>query len=204
MADLSGIARLVRIAVPGCPDPLIDDAIIDAAIEFCRDTRAVTETLNLTTVIGQSTYALAMATGTRANRAQRVERDTVPLGKSSKPVFDDNPHLRAAGTAGHYYLDDDSIVLGPVPDAVETLKVSVVIEPALGSPTVPDVLYNDWRRVIASGAKAVLLAIPKTEWQSLPDAAVENAMFRIGVESAISKRDSGGSGFVPRARPQFF
>lgn len=204
MADLSGIAKLVRLAVKGCPDLLIDDAIIDAAIEFCRETRAVTEALTVTTVIGQSSYALATSANTRANRAQRVERGTVPLEKSSKPAFDANPALRAAGTASHYYLDDDTLVLGPVPDKIEALTVSVVIEPVIGSTTVPDVLHNDWRRVIASGAKAVLLTIPKTEWQSLPDAVIENTLFTLGVESATSKRDGGGSGYVPRARPSFF
>lgn len=204
MADLSGIARLVRIAAPGCPEPLLNDAIVDAAIEFCRQTRAVTEALNLVTVIGQASYALATSTGTRANRVQRVERGTLPLSKSSKPVFDANPHLRAAGTAGHYYLDDDSLVLGPRPDAVETLVVSVVVEPVIGATTVPDVLQNDWRRVIASGAKAILLATPNVPWQSLTDAAVEGTSFMAGIEAAISKRDSGGSGSIPRARPSFF
>lgn len=204
MADLSGIAKLVRIATPGCPDPLIDDAIIDAAIDFCRRTRAVTESLSLSTVVGQAAYPLATSAGTRASRVQRVERGTIPLSESSKPVFDANHHLRAAGVASHYYLDDDSLVLGPIPDAVDTLVLSVVVEPVIGATTVPDVLYNDWRRVIASGAKAILLATPKVPWQSLADADIEFAAFNAGIDSAISKRDAGGGGYVPRARPPFF
>lgn len=202
MADLSGIARLVRIAVPGCSEPQIADAIIDAAIEFCRETRVVTETLSVATVIGQASYALATSAGTRANRVNRVERGTVPLSKSSKPVFDANPIMRAGGTASHYYLDDDSLVLGPVPDAVETLTLAVAVEPELGATTVPDVLYNEWRRVIASGAKATLLA-QKMPWQSLTDAQIENALFVGGITAAISKRDGGGSGYVPRATPSW-
>lgn len=203
MADLSGIARLVRIAVPGCPEPLIADAIIDAAIEFCRKTRAVTEDVTVTTVAADATYPLTTSANTRAWRVLRVERDTVPLNKSSKPVFDANVHLRAAGTASHYYLDDDTLTLGPVPEAIETLDVSVVVEPVLGATTIPDVLYNDWRRVVASGAKAVLLAIPKTEWQSLSDATVELGLFRAGIDDAISKRDGGGAGYIPRSSPSW-
>lgn len=203
MADLSGIARLVRIAVPGCPEPLISDAIIDAAIEFCRRTRAVTEDVSVTTAAADATYPLDTSAGTRAWRVLRVERDTVPLNKSSKPVFDANPHLRADGTASHYYLEDDTLTLGPVPEVVETLDVSVVVEPVLGATTIPDVLYNDWRRVVAAGAKAILLAIPKTEWQSLSDAAIELAAFNSGVEDAITKRDGGGAGFVPRSSPSW-
>lgn len=204
MADLSGIAKLVRIAAPNCPDPLLDDAIIDAAIDFCRQTRVVTESLSVATVAAQSVYPLATSANTRANRAQRVERGTVPLTKSSKPAFDANPHLRAAGTANHYYLDNDSLVLGPIPEAIETLKLSVVVEPVLGATTIPDVLHDEWRRVIASGAKAILLSTANVPWQSLPDAAIEGTAFMAGIEAAIAKRDAGGSGYVPRSRPYFF
>lgn len=203
MADLSAIARLVRIAVPGCPEPLIADAIIDAAIAFCRQTRAVTETLSLITVIGQSAYPLTTSTNTRAWRATRLERGTVALDPSSKPIFDANPHLRSGGTPDHYYLENDQIVLGPVPSEVGTLTLSVAVEPVLGATTLPDVLQDEWRRVIASGAKASLLVIPNVPWQSVNDAAIENAIFNGGIDAALFKRDSGGTGVVPRSSPSW-
>lgn len=204
MADLLSIARLVRIAVPGCPEPVIYDAIIEAAIEFCRKTRAVTESVNVTTIIGTATYALSTSAGTRAARVERVERGTIPLTESSRVVFDNSTTLRAAGQATHYYLSDDSLTFGPKPNAIETLAALVTTEPVFGSITLPDVLVNDWRRVIAAGAKAMLLATPKASWQSMPDAATENAAFMSGMEDAIAKRDSGGSGFVPRSSPTWF
>lgn len=203
MADLLSIARLVRIAVPGCPEPVIAEAIIDAAIEFCRETRAATETVSVVTAAGVATYALATSAGTRANRAERIERGVIPLVKSSRAVFDSAPTLRASGEPTHYYLDDDSLTLGPVPRAVETVSGLVTVEPVVGATTIPDVLVNDWRRVIAAGAKAILLATPNVPWQSLSDAATENTAFMNGMDDAISKRDSGGSGFVPRASPSW-
>lgn len=201
MADLLSVARLVRLAVPGCPEPVINDAIIEVAIEFCRMTRAVNEAVSIVTVAGTATYAIATSAGTRAFRVERVERGAIPLERSNRIVFDASTTLRAAGQPTHYYLNDDSLTLGPIPSSVETLSVLVTVEPVFGSTTLPDVLVNDWRRVIAAGAKAMLLATPKASWQSPTDAATEYAAFMGGIEDAIAKRDAGGSGYVPRASP---
>lgn len=203
MAALTTISQLVRMAVPGCPEPVITDAIIAAAIEFCRETRAVTQTVDVTTVIGQAVYAPAVTAGTRAFRAEWVEREGEPLNIGSRAGFASDSELRGSGTPTAYYLDDGDLVLGPVPDAVETLEAQFAIAPAENATTLPDVLVDDWRRVIAAGAKALLLVQPKAAWQSLPDAANEAAAFRAGIDAAIVKRDAGGAGFVPRAYPSW-
>jgi hypothetical protein len=201
MAGLSGIAQLVRIAVPGCPEPLINDAIIDACIEFCRQTRAVTEEVGVFPTAGDPVATIPVSEFVRAARAQWVKRGDEPLTKSSKPEFDASPYLHTGGTASHYYLDDGALVLGPVPEVDDELSVSVVVEPRLGVATIPDVLQDEWRKEIAAGARATLLDIPNTSWRSPGDSLKAAAEFQNGIDKAILKRDSGGSGFVPRSNP---
>jgi hypothetical protein len=38
---------------------------------------------------------------------------------------------------------------------------------------------------------------------ALSDAAIELSAFRAGIDDAISKRDGGGAGFVPRSSPSW-
>ena len=207
MATLDAVANRVRIKVPGCPEPIIRDAIIQAARDFCEQTRAITQEFTLVTAANVALNDLAayLTAGTRAVRIEYVERDVNPYGlfPSSKPEFEENSDLRQSGDPQKFYLDNNAIVLGPIPYQVENLSCSVAIVPTEDATTIPDVLDNDWRLAIAAGAAALLLSMPKQSWADINAAAIEAATFQAGIDRAIKRRDIDGTTGRVRSYPSW-
>jgi hypothetical protein len=194
MATLTSFAKYVRPYVPGCPEPILLDAIKDACVEFCKRTLIFTRDIEIVTVIGQRAYAPSLAAEEAPEQIEMIERDTYALDDSSFHEFKGDITLRSAGTPTKYYLDENGdIVLGPIPDAIETLAATVAIKPAEDATTVPDALLSHWSEYIAAGAKAALFGQENVEWGDPTKAASNGMAFDEGVNKALMKRARGGT-----------
>lgn len=154
MADLEDWLPLVRPQLPGLPDFLGTEATREAAIEFCRRTKLLRASIEITTTPAQAEYPTSIGEAV-IDRIEEILRDDAALEPSSREVFHDNRWDRTDGAPSAYYLEGNrSIVLGPIPDAVETLSVRAIIRPGSDASTLDDALWEDWRWVIAAGARA--------------------------------------------------
>ena len=146
---------LVLPRLPGCPDPILRVAIREAAIEFCRRTKLLRGAIAVTTQAGRDSYPLNAPSDSVVSTIEDVLRDDMTLIASSEEDFRDALYARASGTPQAYYMAGSrELVLGPIPDAVETLSVRCVLKPDSRAEDLHDALWEDWRNAIAAGACA--------------------------------------------------
>lgn len=154
MTSLESFLPIVRGRLPGCPEMILENAVRDACIEFCQRTRLFTATVDVDVVSGESTVTLYPDNDTHWE-VLSVRRDDEVLNPTNRDDYDADGLGQSSGTPTDYYLDGDlALVLGPVPDADETLSAIVSIRPKDTATRVSDALYSDWRTVIAAGARA--------------------------------------------------
>lgn len=204
MKPLSAFYPYILPFVPGCPDPVADRAIVDGAIEFCRASRVLIETLDpIDTVAGQSEYDL------QPTDPQNVVSQVVRawyLDQELTPVSDDNVGnvLAFRGTVGSLTADASSPqvmfepslrVLGvyPVPTVSETGAISVraVLVPARAATSLADELYEDWPEAIANAALKRIKQIPNQPYSDLVGAENRMKMLESNINEARNRRETG-------------
>lgn len=193
MASLASFAKYVRPSVPGCPEPVLLDAILRACINYCARTKLITETSDITTVIATNEYALTLTTGYEVVDVIYVKRDGNDLTPSSERMVDINTFEDTGSPVEFYLSGENKVTLVPTPDAVETLTAKVSVAPTVDATTVPDALLTNQRiDVIASGAKSFLQLMDNKPWSNTEKAAVNNALFENGIATEQVKRAKGG------------
>jgi hypothetical protein len=200
MAALADFSKHVLIEVPMCPQPVVNEAVLRACIEFCERTALFDEKTVVETEAGDDMYALAFNSGLVAHRVLYVKRGDSPLSRSSRDLADGAAgDLGATGAPTMYYLNaSDMLVLAPVPDSVETLTVKAIVKPAQTATAVPDSLAAHWMLGIAAGAKAFLFSQKGTAWYD-PEASLTKAsQFSQAIDKAITQQRAGRSGTQSR------
>lgn len=205
MAALADFARYVRPEVPMCPEIQIMDAVLHAGIDFCKRTKILRETVQVTTEINKARYDLTayMATGTEPAEILDISRSEYDhLNPSSENEFLSNA-LDQPGTPEHFYLDGRELVLWYAPNSVESLDVLARAYPAETATALPDALYQRYRMEIAAGAKTILMSMANQPWSNLQQAAIYLAMFNSAIDSENLRYAKGGGTNPLRVTAQF-
>ena len=202
---LSLFAEYVRPEVPMCPEIMILDAINNVGIAFCKATRLLQEKVNIVTVVGQASYPLTLSAGFDVEEVLRVARDQYfYLTPSSEAEFTDAGYDRLSGTSAYFYLNDQTLVLGMLPVAVETLEVLCKSSPSSSATVLPDELYTKYENEIAAGAKALLMQMTKKPWSDQAKALENQAMFDAGIAKENIRHAKGGVKNRLRSRLHIF
>lgn len=164
MAKFDYFRKRVLPHVPGCSEPLLDQAILDTAIDFCRDTQVVTMEIDaFETEANTADYDLDVPAGYELEQMVNVWVDGLPISPPSLDVlsmtaFGENP---SPGRPTAYSQPDEmTLRLYPTPDMAYTITGSVVVRPSTTATTLPDVLEKRWTDPIVAGALMRLLVIP--------------------------------------------
>jgi hypothetical protein len=157
----------VMLDVPGCPDSVAINAVKQAAIEFCNQSRIWREQLtDLSTAQGTPDYSLVglVPADSEVLAVHKVQHDDLskPLSTIAKQHLD-RYRLTSTEEKPYYFNGDDPMTLRlyPTPDAVYTLLVWASLKPTRASTEGPEFLYNNWLEPIAHGAKARLKAMSR-------------------------------------------
>lgn len=196
-AALTTFARYVRPDVLGCPEIVILDAILRAGIEFCKRTKVSKENIAITTIINTAAYPLVTAspTNTIVDEVLNVNRDLYStLRPSSVFEIEAMRYDIQTGLSYYYYLDNNNqLVLGLVPNGIETLTAVVKTIPTDNATTLPDVLARRYKLEIAAGAKAMLMLDAGKQWSNPKYAAVHQGIFNAGIDLANVREARGNS-----------
>ena len=198
--------------VPGCPDPAVDQAVMDAATEFAERTQLLfTIEAPIPLVNGVSTYSVTTVTGIAVSLIRHVycgTRELDPVTPSS--LHDQLPAWQTSESSEptHYscFGEPGTITVYPAPQRVSTEALRIVAswEPAFGATQLPDELVTGYARDIVEGAKARLMLMPDRKWTNLPLAGLAQNNFEAGVAEGKIKAihsKAAGSVFV---RPRKF
>lgn len=158
MADLKDLKLEVQQVVQGCPDPVIYQAINQAARRFCRGSGAwsLTETVYLA------------AGRTKTDVPTQNGADVVSLISVTK-----NDKMATAWTD-----DLETLEFQAAPSITTAYEVKVSLAPSRGKYTIGDNVLANWGEDIAHGAIALLLMQKNRPWHDPQLSGYHNSLFR--------------------------
>jgi hypothetical protein len=172
-AFLSIVNRLSP-SVPGCPQPIIQQYVRDAAIEACERTlawRYEQPTIRLTPGVYEYPYTNPLQTEVHAFLTATV--NNVPLTPVTLEqlygMYPDWPNLaldKRSDPRVICQLDPDNFILAPLPDDSQTydVKMIVALKPLRTATEMDQNVFDDLENVIMHGALQHLLVLPDKNW----------------------------------------
>lgn len=183
--------------VAGCPEPAMDRAVRDAAIEFCQRSLAWGVWLDPVTLTTARSYDLDMPNNSDLVRVERVTVNGHPVELASCRLASADPASHA-GDGVTVNPDRISITLGHAGVVGDVLQVFALLRPSRKATGIEDALFAAHRRTISEGAVAHLLRLPAYNAQGSAGDAM--ALFERGIASAAQAAWRGDLAVTPRAR----
>jgi len=183
--------------VRGCADEVVEFHLRQAAIEFCRRSQCWKQELPITTTADVTDYELVLPTDAAVSLLLSIsvlDTDGIPNDEYDIVNATRGRDMTRNFIDGCFvYLSDDETTLTvqpPPEDDGMTLLPYVSLKPTQTSAGLPDFIANQHTDVIAAGALARLLAMPKTGWRDPAEAAVQRAKFLgdTGSASVVASR----------------
>ena len=190
MAAWSAFSPWVKPLVPGCPDPMVERALCDAAIEFCEMTQAFVERGKLALKAGRATYEVASDEGA-PGMVLGVTIGEQPLAPVYLEALTNRYGEEWKNHTGdpRYSLADSEDVLRvyPTPDKDASGTMTLAIRPNRADTSWDDRLFERYGEVIADGALGRLLNQVSAPWAE-PNAALQRRQrFMQGINKARAK-----------------
>ena len=202
MAAFRDFDRYVMPYVAGAPMPAVDDALLQAAIEFCEKTYAINEDFFVKApakpeILVDSAdsnldpYAVLEVYGTECKLAVETKqtlREKYPDGWQDETV--DLPDE----LVGWMSLGENTIRLIPYLTAATTekvLRLEVAMKPSLDATALPDLLLARWPEKIAAGALARLHAHANVPYADPNRVARYEAIFNSAISKAADEVEAG-------------
>jgi|APCry1669189369_1035219.scaffolds.fasta_scaffold05234_4 hypothetical protein len=204
MAAWSAFYPWVKPLVPACPDPYLDRALCDAAIEFCETTQAFQERVSLKVKANVATYPLTSSEGSPG----MVLGVTLGNERTVYPVYVDaltnvygEQWKDQTGDPVMYLADDeDTLHLYPIPLNDDTGKMTLALRPNRSDTDWDDRLYERYGEIIANGALSRLLLQTGTLWADMVGGAYRKKVFVQGMSKVRAKVQASitPAGIYPR------
>ncbi|MNK98676.1 hypothetical protein D3C87_1190470 [compost metagenome] len=206
MAALADFERFVLPLVEGAPAPAVEDAILDAAVEFCTRTRLLRTFLDpLTLVPGTTEYELdPPEADTQIVDVTGVWLPEGRLDPATRPeleeLFPDGWAWRQVGTTAEvrrfYCRLPGFVQLVPAlaAKAPRALRLEVAYAPTRSARELADVLLNRYAEQLASGALARL----HQHKAGYADPGRATAYLTAFDQACVSLADEGARGFAKR------
>lgn len=193
MAQLEEFLPLVRQQINGPIDFMMTDAVLQAAIVFCRESTIVRSVVNLEGVVADQPYTLTDPTG-----QLRAFRRLSVYDKSSSDRRCDWDWLEAG--CQYDVIDSNTITFR---SNMNKAIMHLALCPTNKATEVPDVLLNEYQEAIAYGALERLFIMPGKPWTDEQRSAYYKARFTDGFRDALrevleSTHDTGFHNAVRR------
>ena len=198
MKALSAFFPRILPYLPGCPEPLAAQVLIDAAIEFCDSSLVLRQNLDtFNTVVGRVQYDLdAPSAQHDITRVMGVTLDGKELVAGMAEALRGDMPTAPAKPRGFYTDRTDSVftlMLSPPPDEVYSVLVNVALSPTRTATQLDDDLYNTWINPIVSSAIARAMQIPG---QPFSNPAQAQILLNSVARQTVTSRIEGNYGFV--------
>lgn len=197
------LPEVLTLAI-GCPIPLAEVKIRQAAIEFFQRTRSWVEWLDpVTSEEGLIDYDLVIPTESDVARIERSTIDGKPIEIISYLAAPYDWTLQDLDSQGLVSRDLKTFRLGQSVAADLTIQVQVALTPSRTSTGIPDDLYDKYVDDIVHGARYRVLMTPDTPFYRPDLAGVEKALFESAINTNAVDAWRGQTANTPRARVKF-
>jgi hypothetical protein len=200
MAKLDAFHSRILPHIPSAPLPTVDQAIVDACVEFCEQSLVVRSRLDPTFTAPKSEEVeIDLDSGMRLAHAISVVMDGYTLTPSTVDGIFNSPQMDGRPT--HFATTPEgTLLLYPTPNASYPIRIHAAVTPKRSATAVPDKLAEEWPDVIAAGALFRLFSMP-SEWVNPALAKNHFDLFRVGLNRAMLQATRERSGAESRVRP---
>lgn len=182
---LADVRPYVLPDVIGCPMPVVDQAIVSAAIEFCERTYVWRHTpATVAAVEATTSYAFVTPTGAKVERVQAAWLDGIPLKvRNATDMLGVADWLTKTGTPEYLVaLDDSNWRLYPLGGG--DVDMLVTLKPTRDATTIDSDIFEAHVESIAAGALARLQKKAGKPWSDLEQAAINKGIFDTAIGDA--------------------
>lgn len=205
MANKTFNSLVNRLAphVPGCPYPIIEQYIRDAAIEACERTlawRYKQPKIRLTPGVYDYPYETPSHTEVHAFITVAVNgRQMQPITlEHLHELFPEWPDLSADQRATPRYisqLDPDNFVIASIPDSAESYDVRMIValKPLRTATSMDQTVMDDLENVIMHGALQHLMLLPDRDWSDANLAAYHARQYLYKITERRARANLGAA-----------
>lgn len=207
MTALSEFYPLVLPEVVGCSQPVALTAIRFAVEQFHVSTFCKRETLDdITTAADTAEYALTLPTGYVLHKMLHVHLDDeeiTAIGMDDRDGIDPYWKTTTAQPVWFYLPDTENIGLFLTPDGAYTVSCEASLKPSATATTIDDWLFEQYREIIAAGAKYRLMGMLNQPWANAERAMAYAREFNAGMSMAGFANNRGHGRAQKRTRSVF-
>lgn len=202
--------------VPGCIQTVAEDAIREAAIEFCDQTLIYRRDVTLNVVAG-GTGLYNLSAPTTAQYGDQIEPLSVQDGKYNgtrihaktdgelQLLYGDTWDTTVGVTRYFNMYDEFTARFAPIPDTAATggLVLSVAMVPAEDATQFDDVMWKSYHIEISNAAVASLMMSPKKPYTNLKGGMERSAQFLKDCNTLAVHKKNNFTRKALRSTPQF-
>lgn len=195
MATLSELHPYVVPHFPNAPEPAIDRAILDGAIQFCRDSLVWQESTDpIQAIAGVAEYDVEPVSNAEPIRVLAAAKAHAHLDRALLACSD----IAQAGEVTGFVQPTPRIVrLVSVPEEGASIVLRVALEPKATATTLDDSLVRYWKEPIAAAAKQRLALT----YGDINQAQVAEQQYQFGLARARAQAQVGAHRGRLRTRP---
>ena len=183
MAYVKDLLTDIGQRIQNCPGIAMQNAYVRAARDFCAKSTWLRYVQAGSLVPNVEVYAL----GTDPN----LEIIGIPNWQITIPTNNVTSGWLVAGTAFNpnngpgsplnlAYVPEGQFAVNPIPVQAFNVLVSLILQPAVGTLQLPDVLIRKWDRTIQAGALAYLYSLKSEAWYDPNESGANEMTFRSG------------------------
>lgn len=190
----------VQVNVPGCPRPMVIEAIRSKVIEFCQKTRFWRAELDgFYTVADDEEYEIDVPSDStiadilviKVNNNELVPKTQDEVEELYSPGSD---WRESSGVPDCFFLRDTSTaVFVPIPDAAYPVRITVALKPTQASQGVEEIIFEEHKDTIMHGALAYLMQMPEKTWSNPNLSIFHDGKFTAEIPKAKRKAEKGFS-----------
>jgi hypothetical protein len=192
---------------PGCPDPVIEHALLRAAQEFFERTALWTVWLdNVRTIPSVQDYDIELEPNSELVRLVRATLDGRDIDITTPEALpSDWQTYQGAGLSECIFTRDlFTITVLPRASRALLLRVEAVLKPSDKATGIEDYLFRRFNEAIANGAKGRLLLMANKPWTSQNEGLRFEGLFKSEMRSLHFRRMRAFSSARPRRPVQTF
>lgn len=178
---------LVLTDVIGCPYPVVDQALLESAREFCLKTKSWVETDEFQAEGDTNRFDFALPVLTELVEVRRASVDGQELKVFGTAKLPTDWQTKDPEHDALFHETVDEYLIFPRPSAGQTIKVVSAVRPTLRGTGVGDDCYRFHAEGIAAGAKYRLFKKPRTDWRDLQLAEIALGEFNRAVSDAANR-----------------
>ena len=201
--NISEISRRVAPDVMGCPNVLIDEAVLRTLIKFCEETHVLEKAFEhdvvSTDIVAADNDSVnvniaSYITDGRPILLTQFKIDGVDWDAQEIKLLndqDDLDEISVSGTKFFTWPDTTHIKFYGIEAEDQRFYIKQIYVPLDTATTIDDDIYYRFRDTIEAGARATLMDMPKKDWTDPVTAGRNWSKYNDGVAMAKIKKDKG-------------